>query len=75
MNVNNTLLYLIPPHYTGLLQACDVGINKSSNVRLKKNAPSRRPIKYTGLQTGEKVLAPTHNDVLQWLKKYGMSFL
>ena len=35
---DDTHLYMIPPHYTGLLQPCDVGINKSLKDRLQKAA-------------------------------------
>ena len=38
LNSDNYLLYVIPPIYTGLLQPCDVGINKSLKDRMKKAA-------------------------------------
>ena len=68
MNSDNTMLYMIPPHYTGLLQPCDVGINKSLKDRLRKKASDWRRMKNRGLPRGEKVPAPTRYDVLQWLK-------
>ena len=36
LEIDDFLLYLIPSHYTGLLQPCDVEINKSLKDRLKK---------------------------------------
>ncbi len=38
METDDFILYIILPHYTGLLQPCDVGINKSLKDRLKKSA-------------------------------------
>ena len=35
---DNCLLQYIPPHYTSLLQPCDVGINKPLKDRLKESA-------------------------------------
>ena len=74
MHADNTMLYMIPPHYAGLLQLCDVGINMSLKDRLKKSASSWRRMKNTGLPLGEKVPAPTRYDVLQWLKKIWHGF-
>ena len=42
LETDDSLLYFIPPHYTGLLQPCDVGINKSLKDRLKKKASQWR---------------------------------
>ena len=39
MNSDNSLIYLILPHYTGLLQPCEVGINKSLKDRLRNQLP------------------------------------
>ena len=36
MKQDNTIRILIPPHYTAVLQPCDVGINKSLKGLLKK---------------------------------------
>ena len=36
MKQDNTICILIPPHYTAVLQPCDVGINKSLKDLLKR---------------------------------------
>ena len=35
---DDTRFHIIPTHYTGLLQPCDVGINKSLKDQLKEAA-------------------------------------
>ena len=60
-------LYLVPPHYTGLLQPCDVEINKSLKDRLKKKASDWRRNKHTEIAVGDKLPAPKRADVLGWL--------
>ena len=36
MHDDNAMCFMIPAHYTGVLQPCDVGINKSLKDRLKR---------------------------------------
>ena len=74
MDADNTMLYMIPPHYTDLMQSCDVRINKPLKDRLKKSASSWRHMKNTGLPLGEQVPALTRYDALQWLKKIWYEF-
>ena len=38
-----TLPVMIPPHFTSVLQLCDVGINKPLKDRLKRLATTWRP--------------------------------
>ncbi len=38
MDAEDSILYMIPRHYTELLQPCDVVIKKSQKDRLKKAA-------------------------------------
>ena len=42
MKEDKTNRYMIPQHYTGLQQPCDVGINQPSKERLKKAAANWR---------------------------------
>ncbi len=39
MNDDKVNRYIISPHYTGLLQPCDIGINKSLTERLQNLQP------------------------------------
>ena len=69
MDRDGIIRILIPPHYTGILQPCDVGINKSLKDRLKKLASMWRRQMHASLQPGQKLPAPTRKDVLCWLKQ------
>ena len=71
---DDTLLYMIPTHYTGLLQLCDVSINKSLKVRLKNKVAQCRGSKHANLNPGQKLFAPKYADKLNWLKKMWQEF-
>ena len=70
-NVQN---YKIPPHYTALLQPCNVGINKSLKDRLNKCASNWRKEKHRLLTPGSKLPTLSRIDVLNWLKKIWIEF-
>ena len=74
MDDDNPLLYMIPPHYTGLLQPCDVGINKSLKDRLKEAASDWRRDKHSFLGPGRKLPSPNRKDILLWLRKIWREF-
>ena len=74
MDADNTILDMIPPHYTDLMQPCGVRINKSLKDPLKKSVSSWRRMKNTGLTSGEQVPALSRYDALQWLKKIWYEF-
>ena len=57
--------YMILHHHSGLLQPCDVGIDKSLKDRLQKFASQWRRNKHTVLTPREKMLAPKRFDVLK----------
>ena len=66
MDHEYALLYMIARHYSGLLQPCDVGINKSLKDLLKEAVPDCRREKHS-------FLGPRHNfpslyrkDILLW---------
>ena len=65
MNQGNSNRYMIPPHYTGILQPCDIGINKSLKRRLKKEAANWRRKQHASLSAGDTNLAPKRKDVLE----------
>lgn len=69
LNSDNSLLHLIPAHYTGLLQPCDVSIDKSLKDQLKKSDATWTRNRLCELAPGEKIPAPNRIDVLDWLKK------
>ncbi len=74
LQADDSLLYLIPSHYTGLWQPCDVGINKSLKKRLKKCASKWRRNKRSTLNSGEKLPAPGRIDILMLLKQIWEEF-
>ena len=63
---DNCLLHLIPPHYTSLLQPCDVGINKPLKDRLKKSASDWRCERHDALLPGQKMPSAKRKEVLQY---------
>ena len=74
MNQDKTNRYMIPPHYTGTLQPCDVGINKSLKERLKKEAANWRQKQHASLSAGDTIRSLKRKDVLEWLQKIWEKF-
>ena len=74
MNQDNTNRYVIPPHYTGLLQPFDVGINNSLKERLKKEAANWRRKQHMSLSAGDTIRSPKRKDVFEWVKKIWEKF-
>ena len=66
--------YTIPPHYTGILQPCDVGINKPLKDRVKKNGSNWRSGKHASLEPGQLMLTLTRKEILCWLKEIWEQF-
>ena len=68
MEKDNTHPYMIPPHYIGLLQPCDVGINKPLKDRLKQKVSDWRSEKHNELRSCELMPSPSRKNVVAWLK-------
>lgn len=64
VNEDNSLVYMVLLHYTGLLKSCDVGINKSWKDRLKKPAAPWRRAKHSQLGLGDQNPAPKLVDLM-----------
>ena len=69
IEVDNAHRYMIPPHHTGLLQPCDVGINKPLKDRLRQKVPDWRREKHTELRSGELMPSPARKEVVRSLKE------
>ncbi len=69
LQADDSLLYLIPLYYNGLLQPCKVGIYKPLKDRLKKCTSKWRRNKRATLHHGEKLPAPGPADILRWLEQ------
>ena len=54
----DSILYMIPSHHTGLLQICDAGINKSLEDRLRKSSFTWRCNRHAKLASGQKNTIP-----------------
>ena len=65
---------MIPPYYTGLLQPCDIEINKSLKDCLKTAAADWLRDQHTSLKSGEKLPLPEKKAILIWLKKIWKEF-
>ena len=74
LHSDNWLLHLIPPHYTSLLQPCDVGINKPLKDRLKKSPPDWRSERHDALLLDRKMPSPKRKEILEWLKNIWKRF-
>ena len=56
--------FMIPLHYTAVIQPCDVGINKSLKLRLQQRDSDWRREPHASLRDGEKLPSPTCRKVL-----------
>ena len=74
MDEANADRYMIPPHYTGLLQPCDVGINKPLKDRLKEKVSDWRREKHKNLRPGQLLPSPTRKDIVNWLDEIWQQF-
>ena len=74
MRAGNAHPYMIPPHYTGILQPCDVGINKPLKEGLKKKVSNWRSEKHASLEPGQLIPTPTRKEILCWLKEIWEQF-
>ena len=63
------LLYIIPTHYTRLLQPSEAGINKSLKDCLKNYDEQWRRSKHSNLNLGQKLHALKRTDTLNWFKE------
>ena len=68
MLADNAHRYMIPPHYTGILQTCNVGINKPLKDRLKKKVSNWRSEKFSSLRPGELLPSPSRKQFISWLQ-------
>ena len=74
MEDDNAMRYIIPPHYTSILQPCDVGMNKPLKEWLKKWVSEWRRAQHALLSNDDKIPAPKREDVLGWLKNIWDNF-
>ena len=74
MHDDNAMRFMIPPHHTGVLQPCDVGINKSFKDRLKKAASDWRRKNHAECLPGQKIPCPMRKDICDWLKEIWAQF-
>ena len=74
MDKANADRYMIPPHYTGLLQPCDVGINKPLKDRLKEKVSDWRREKHENLRPEQLLPSPTRKDIVDWLEEIRQQF-
>ena len=70
----NTMRVMMPPHYTSVVQLCDVGINRPLKDRLKKRAAGWRQEKHKTITPGDKLPSPKRADVLEWLSQIWEQF-
>lgn len=69
INSDNAIRIMIPPHYTCIVQPCDVGINKPLKDKLKQFAAKWRRERHSSLPAGSKMPVPKRHEVVTWLKK------
>ena len=74
IRADNAHPYMIPPHYTGILQPCDVGVNKPLKDRLKKKVSNWRSEKHASFEPGQLMPTPTRKEILCWLKEIWEQF-
>ena len=68
MLADNAHRYMIPPHYTTILQPCDIGINKPLKDRLKKKVSNRSSEKFSSLRPDQLLPSPTRKQIFSWLQ-------
>ena len=66
--------YIVPPHYSGLLQLFDVGINKPLKDWLKQKMSDWKIEMGTELRGAELMPSPTRKAVVCWLKEIWYEF-
>ena len=74
MDEANADRYMIPPHYTGLLQPCDVGINKPLKDRPKEKVSDWRRKKHENLRPGQLLPSPTRKNIAEWPEEIWQQF-
>ena len=65
---DRTNRFLIPVHYTSVLQPCDVGIKKPLKERLKKAVSDWRRDRNARLTPGSRLPLPKRREILEMLK-------
>ena len=65
----NTMRVMISPHYTSVIQPCDVCINKPLNDRLKHRVGQWRREKHRIITLGDKLPSLKRADVLEWISE------
>ena len=68
LDSDNSSLYMVPPHYSGILQPCPVGINKPLKDKLKKASADSRRRNHSQLKPRQKIGSPKRIDVQSWIK-------
>ena len=74
MDEANADRYMITPHYTGLLQPCDFGINKQLKDRLKEKVSDWRREKHENLRPVQLLTSLTRKDIVEWLDEIWQQF-
>ena len=65
----NIMRVMIPPHYTSVIQPCDVGINKPLKDRLKHRVGQWMREKHRTIAFGDKLTIPKRADILEWISE------
>ncbi len=68
MKQSNSIVPIIPPGYTSVLQPCDVGIIKTLKTRLPIAVNRWRFQRYESIDPSDRVQSPGRKDICDWLK-------